>query len=188
MEPILTSLEQGIVPAILVIIYLLIIKVIDSKKESKQAKISKQLADSVSQISNFINAITNDIVNKDKDKCKIAIEDCMNASCFKLINFVNDTIINNHIEENKDNIITNIHNIVNSEYYNIFATLSLYNINGYKVSDVLKTEWMSEIEKDIIDIIYSNKLSEQDKINTFMHKINLRIQSYITYIINKAIK
>lgn len=188
MDSILVSLEQGITPAILVIIYLLIIKIVDSKKESKQAKVSKQLADSVADISTFIKNMHTELVNKDKDKCKVTVEDSMMASCLRLINFVNDTILNNHIHENKDNIITNIHNIVNAEYYTIFATLSLYTVNGNKVSDVMKTEWMAEIEKDIIDIIYSDKLQEQDKINIFMHKITLRIQSYITYIINKAIK
>ena len=52
----------------------------------------------------------------------------------------------------------------------------------------MKSEWMIEIEKDITDIIYSDKLADNDKINIFMHKINIRIQSFITYVINKAIK
>lgn len=188
MEAILTSLEQGVAPAILVIIYLLIIKVVDNRKESKQAKISKQLADSVSEISNFIRNMSNDIIQKDKDKCKIAIEDSMLAYGLKLINFVSDTILHNHIQENKETILVNIHNVVNSEYYTIYASLSLYSFNNSKVSDVMKSEWMNEIEKDIVDIVYSERLNDADKINTFMHKINLRIQSYITYTINKAIK
>lgn len=188
MEAILASLEQGVAPAVLVIIYLLIIKVVDNRKESKQAKISKQLADSVSEISSFIRNMLQDIIQKDKDKCKITIEDSMLASGLKLINFISDTILHNHINENKENILVNIHNVVNSEYYTIYANLSLYTFNGVKVSDVMKTEWMAEIEKDITDIIYSEKLNDADKINTFMRKINLRIQSYITYTINKAIK
>lgn len=188
MDAILTSLQQGVAPAILVVIYLLIIKIIDNKKESKQAKISKQLADSVSEISSFIKVMTTDVINKDKDKCKAAIEDSMFASALRLSNFVNDTILHNHIHENKDNVYANIHNIVNSEYYSIYSSLSLYTLNTIKVSDYMKTEWMSELEKDMIDIIYSDKLSDIDKINTFIHKINIRIQSYITYIINKSIK
>lgn len=188
MDPILQSLEQGVAPAILVIIYLLIIKIVDSRKESKQAKVSKQLADSVSEISTFIRAMMTDAVNKDKDKCKSAIEDAMFASGLRLVSFVNDTILHNHIHENKDNIVANIHNIVNAEYYTIYSSLSLYTINNNKVCDVMKSEWMLEIEKDITDIIYSDKLADSDKINIFMHKINIRIQSYITYVINKAIK
>lgn len=187
MEYIITSFEHGIAPAILVIVYLLIIKYIDSRKENKQTKISAQLANSVSEISKFIYNITNNIVDKDKDKCKNTIEDSMLASVSRLINFVTDTILHNHIEENKDNILSNIHNIVNAEYYTIYANLSLYNINSNRPSDHMKSEWMLEIEKDIIDIIYS-KLDNVDKISVFIHKINIRIQSYITYIINKSIK
>lgn len=188
MDAILQAFEGGIAPAILVIIYLLIVKWVDSKKESKQAKISSQLAESVAKITTYIDNMSKEVIVKDKEKCKSAIEDSMFASALRFINFVNDTILHNHIHENKENVLINIHNIVNSEYYTVFATLSLYTFDGNRVSDVMKTEWMKDIEKDIIDIIYSDKLNEQDKINIFMHKINLRIQSYITYIINKAVK
>lgn len=188
MEIILESLQQGVVPAILVVIYLLIIKVIDSKKETKQAKISAQLADSVAKISSFIETISNDVINKDKEKCKAAIEDSMQASTLRIINFVTDTILHNHINENKDNIISNTNNLINSEYYTIYSILSLYTFNNQKVSDYMKNNWMEEIQKDIINIIYSDKLNDVDKINIFMHKINIRIQSYITYLINKGVK
>lgn len=188
MDAILTSMQQGVAPAILVVIYLLIIKVIDSKKESSQTKISKQLADSVSEISTFIRNMTNEVINKDKEKCKSAIEDSMCASALRLINFVNDTVLHNHIHENKDNILVNIHNIINAEYYTIYSSLSLYSFSNIKVSDSMKSEWMSEIEKDMIDIIYSDRLQDSDKITIFMHKINIRVQSYITYLINKTIK
>lgn len=188
MEAILQAFQGGITPAILVIIYLLIVKWVDSKKESKQTKISSQLAESVAKITNYIENMSKDIISKDKDKCKVAIEDSMLASALRLINFTNDTILHNHIHENKENVLSNIHNIVNSEYYTVFATLSLYTYDGKKVSDVMKTEWMVEIEKDIVDIIYSEKLKDSDKVNVFMHKVNIRIQSYITYIINKSVK
>jgi hypothetical protein len=52
------------------------------------------------------------------------------------------------------------------------------------VSDYLNKEWINDIEKDMIDIIYNNVLSKEDKILTFNNKINIRFQSYITYIIN----
>lgn len=188
MEYIINSFQHGIAPAILVILYLLIIKYVDTRKESKQAKISEQLADSVSEIGSFIKTMSNDIIKKDKDKCKIAIEDAMLASALRLINFVSDTILHNHIYENKENILINIHNIVNSEYYTIYSNFNLYSFNDIRVSDHMKTEWQNEIEKDIVDIIYNNKLKDTDKINIFMHKINIRIQSYIMYMVNKSIK
>ena len=188
MELITASLKQGIIPAILVIIYLLIVKFIDSKKESKQAKIGNQLADSVAKISNFIEHMSKNIIDKDKEKCKIGIEDAMFSSAARLISFVSDTIVHNHINDNKDNILSNITSIVNTEYYTIYSTLQLYSINGTKVASVMKNEWISEIEKDITDIIYAERLKDIDKINNFNHRINFRFQSYVTFIINKILK
>ena len=40
----------------------------------------------------------------------------------------------------------------------------------------------------MIDVIYNDKLSKEDKIMTFTNKLNIRFQSYITYIINNTIK
>ena len=84
--------------------------------------------------------------------------------------------------------LINIKNIVNTEYYNIYTTLNIYEINNIRVSDVLKKEWISEIEKDIIDSIYKSGYSNEEKILSFTNKINIRFNSYITYIINNSIK
>ena len=40
----------------------------------------------------------------------------------------------------------------------------------------------------MIDIIYNATLSKEDKIMSFTNKINIKFQSYITYIINNTIK
>ena len=55
-------------------------------------------------------------------------------------------------------------------------------------SDVLEKEWMASIEQDMIDIIYGVNLSKEDRILSFNNKINLKLQSYITYVINNTIK
>lgn len=182
------SLRQGIAPAIVVAIYLIVTKIIDSHRESTQIKLSTELTESINSISNFIISLTKNIVNRDKEKCKIAIEDSMYSAGMRLINFISTTIVNNHIDVNKDNIISNIKNIVNAEYYIVYSTLSLYVINDVKVSDYLNKDWAIAIEQDMIDIIYNTSLSKEDKILAFNNKINIKFQSYITYIINHCIK
>lgn len=182
------ALTQGITPAIIIAIYLIIVKIIDNKKESNQAKINSKLADSISKIGDFIDSITKNIVDKDKEKCKNAINNSLKSSAYSLIKFVTNTLINNHIDINRDTILINIKNIVNTEYYNIYTTLNIYEINNIRVSDVLKKEWISEIEKDIIDSIYKSGYSNEEKILSFTNKINIRFNSYITYIINNSIK
>ena len=118
------ALRQGIAPAIVVAIYLIITKIIDSRKENAQIKLSADLTKSINTISNFINVLTKNIIEKDKDKCKNAIEDSMYSSGMRLINFVSTTVVNNHIDTNKENVLANIHNIANAEYYTVYATLS----------------------------------------------------------------
>ena len=102
------ALTQGITPAIIIAIYLVIVKIIDNKKESNQAKINSKLVDSISKIGDFIDSITKNIVDKDREKCKTAINDSFKSSAYSLIKFVTNTIINNHIATNKETIIINI--------------------------------------------------------------------------------
>lgn len=182
------SLAQGIIPAIIVVIYLIAIKIIDNKKEQKQVKLTSELIQSISNISSFITALTKNTIQRDKDKCKIAINDSINSSAYTLIKFVADTIVNNHIDTNKESIIANIKNLVNAEYYNVWTSLNIYEINGSKVSDYLKKDWIEQIENSIIESIYNNALSKEERITSFANKINIKFQNIITYIINNAIK
>ena len=55
MDAIQEALTQGITPAIVVAIYLIITKIIDAKKETAQSQISEKLVNSITTISNFLN-------------------------------------------------------------------------------------------------------------------------------------
>lgn len=194
-EIIESALNQGLSSLITISIFLLLYKWLDNKKKTESEKFVSSISDtldevskSLLQVSTFITDITKNIIDKDKDKCKIAIDDAMLASAMRLTIFVTNTVINNHVQTNKDNILTNIHNIVNAEFYTVFSSLSLYKINGVKVSDNMKKDWMPSVEKSIIEIVFNNNLSKEDKISSFNNKINLKFQSYITYITNNTLK
>lgn len=182
------AIKEGLTPAIVIAIYLIIVKIIDNQKEKTQINISKELVNSVNTISAFLTNITKNIIDKDKEKCKVAIEDSMFSSAMRLITFFDNTIINNHIETNMENIVTNIHNIINTEFYSVYSTLSLYQITDCKVSEYMKKSWMDEIEKDMINTMYDKTLDTNDKITSISNKINYRFQTYITYLINHALK
>ena len=188
MELINDALKQGIAPAIVVAIYLIITKALDNKKENIQTKLSIELTKSINVISEFLTDVTKNIIDREKDKCKNAIEDSMFSSGLRLVSFISSTIINNHIDANKVNILANIKSVVNTEYYSIYSTLSMYKINGVTVSDYLDKEWMATIEQDMVDIIYSNLLDKDDKILSFSNKISLKFQTYVTYITNNIVK
>lgn len=194
-EIIESALNQGLSSLITISIFLLLYKWLDNKKKTESEKFVSSISDtldevskSLLQVSTFITDITKNIIDKDKDKCKTAIDDAMLASAMRLTIFVTNTVINNRVQTNKDNILANIHNIVNAEFYTVFSSLSLYKINGVKVSDNMKKDWMPSVEKSIIEIVFNNNLSKEDKISSFNNKINLKFQSYITYITNNTLK
>lgn len=194
-EIIESALNQGLSSLITISIFLLLYKWLDNKKKTESEKFVSSISDtldevskSLLQVSTFITDITKNIIDKDKDKCKTAIDDAMLASAMRLTIFVTNTVINNHVQTNKDNILANIHNIVNAEFYTVFSSLSLYKINGVKVNDNMKKDWMPSVEKSIIEIIFNDNLSKEDKISSFNNKINLKFQSYITYITNNTLK
>lgn len=194
-EIIESALNQGLSSLITISIFLLLYKWLDNKKKTESenfvSSISNTLDEvskSLLQVSTFITDVTKNIIDKDKDKCKTAIDDSMLASAMRLTMFVTNTVINNHVQTNKDNILANIHNIVNAEFYTVFSSLSLYKINGVKVSDNMKKDWMPSVEKSIIEIVFNDNLSKEDKISSFNNKINLKFQSYITYITNNTLK
>lgn len=179
---------QGIAPAIVVAIYLTITKILDFKRDNKQIKINAELAQSINALYQFVNNITKNILDKDKEKAKAAVCHSIDRSAYNLTRFFVDTLVNNHIEENKDNVLSNIDNLVTSEYYNVFHTLSLYVINGNEVSSLLKKEWIDSIKEDMIALLYNKRLNKEDKILSFNHKLDIKFQSYITYILNNILK
>ncbi len=187
MDLISNALAQGIAPAIVVVIYLIIVKILDIKKEKVQTKLNAEFTKSINTISNFLENITHTIVEKDKEKCRIAIKDAFNSSAMKLTTFVSQTIVNNNIDINKEAILNNIHNLVNGEFYNIYFTLSLYQYDGIKASDNLDRKWIKEVEDDMISSIFNTNLSKEARITSFYNKINIHVQSYVTYVINKSI-
>lgn len=184
---ILYALKEGLTPAIIVVIYLLIVKLIDSKREKANIKITNDLVAAINKISNFLDNITTNIIDKDRDKCRCAIRQAFLSSASIIIEFVTKTIINNHINTNRDNIINNVEHLVNAEYYNIYNSLSLYTIDGNKVNEYLKEEWIKEVEKDAIDIIFNEKLDKETKILTFNNRMTIKCQDFAVYVTNKAL-
>ena len=65
MEILSDALRQGIAPAMVVAIYLIITKIIDSRKENAQIKLSAELTKSINTISNFVISLTKNIIDKD---------------------------------------------------------------------------------------------------------------------------
>jgi hypothetical protein len=184
---VIESLKQGIFPGIIVVIYLIVIKIFDSKKESKQAKISSDLYNTMTKLSNFIHEYTKNIINNDKEKCRLCVKDAIKSYAGDILDYCVRTIINNNLEDSKQTINVAISNIVKSGYYNLFSSLSLYNMQGYAVATVMKEEWMEDIEAAIKQVIFDTKLTKEVKISTLLTRVQTLFTTYNTYLINNGI-
>jgi hypothetical protein len=188
MEVLLSALEQGVTPALIVAFYLVISDVIKSRREKNQTKISIETVEAISDIKTIVEDIYNRRESENREKAKIAIDNAFDSAAFNLINFVQRTLISNHIDTNKQSVLANIHNAANAEYYSVFQTLSLYNINGKRVCDYIDSNWLKEIESDLIDTIYNQSLTREDKFMGYINKVTLRFQTYVSYVQNKVLK
>lgn len=188
MEILLNALEQGVAPAIIVVIYLIVSDVIKTKRERGQTKISEETVQAITDINVIVKEIYDKKEAENREKTKIAIDSAFDSAAFNLINFVQRTLISNHLDVNKSSVIANIHNASSSEYYGVYQTLSLYELNGKRISEYMDSLWLKEIETDLVDCIYNESLTREDKMMGYINKVTLRFRTYVNYVQNKALK
>lgn len=177
MELIQNAFEQGLVPGIVIVIYLIVNKIIDSKKKDPLADIAK-----------LLNIVTKDIIDKDREKSKAVISIAMVNAASECAKFVASTIITNNVDANRDQIEYNARHLVNSVYYDAYSKLNMYRGDEDYLSHYMKDEWKEDVYSDIINIIYNKHLDSNQRILGFNKRIDIRVNDYTTYIINKAFK
>ena len=114
MELIQNAFEQGLVPGIVIVIYLIVNKIIDSKKK-----------DPLSDIAKLLNIVTKDIIEKDREKSKAVVSIAMVNAASECAKFVASTIITNNVDNNRDQIEYNARHLVNSVYYDAYSKLGI---------------------------------------------------------------
>lgn len=181
MGELLESLRLGITPGIIVLIYLIIIKVIDTKKESNAVKINKEITECFCKLNSFLDYITKDIFNDAEEKRDYAIKNSFKTFANSIIRHATSVIIANNIDNNKENIIENIRYIVDSNYYRLYNLMFLYKLCGY-----IKPEWKIEVNEDIVEIIYNNKFSKEEKLYNINNKINIKVDGYISIVMKQC--
>lgn len=177
MELIQNAFEQGLIPGIVIVIYLIVNKIIDSKKKDPLADIAK-----------LLNIVTKDIIDKDREKSKAVISIAMVNAASECVKFVASTIITNNIDANRDQIEYNARHLVNSVYYDAYYKLNMYRGDEDYLSHYMKDEWKEDVYGDIINIIYNKHLDSNQRILAFNKRIDIRVNDYTAYIINKAFK
>lgn len=185
MEEIIHSFEYGIPAAIIVAIYLIISKIIDSRKEKRKVDINQSLVESFTKLNDFLDYFTKDIIEKEKNKCEFAIKTAFTSFANAIVEFSINTIINNNIDNNREAIIDNIQTLVSTEYWNIYSCFSLYKANNINVTEYLDTKWKDEIIEDVTTIIFNTKKSKEKRIFDINNKIRIDVNSYYVHVINR---
>ena len=174
------------------IAYMVINKVMDyfkSKEKNKpfmeMAKAIKDVSDNVVRLNNvldktFQNAEKKEIA-KTKEVINLAFSSFQNSISRECI----DMIIHNHIEENKQYILENINKLIGTEYYKVYATLSAYDVNGINVSTKLEKEWIDELIKSIVNIMFNGQ-DVDVRISQLNARLMVDINTYSTYTYNKV--
>lgn len=177
MELIQNAFEQGLIPGIVIVIYLIINKIIDNNKRNPLDDIAK-----------LLNIVTRDIIEKDREKSKAVISITMVNAASECAKFVDSTIITNNVDNNRDQIEYNARHLVNSVYYDAYYKLNMYRGDEDYLSHYMKEEWKEDIYGDIINIVYNENLNSNQRILAFNKRIDIRVNDYTAYIINKAFK
>lgn len=187
-----SSQITAIISSVIFIIYTIVIKLFDiikTKNKDKplleMASAIKENTQNIAKLNEVLDETFKDVENKKSRQCEKAIECAFKSFGFKLIQESTAIIIHNNINVNKQLIIDNINKLVSTAYYNMYSTLSIYDIKGFNVGNRLKEEWIKEVSDTIINIIYNGQDSVV-RINAVNNRISIYINEYTTYIISKT--
>ena len=198
MEILLDSFKYGIAPAFIILIYLIITRYFDHKKDieklkveeeehKKSIKVNAELVDCFNQLNSYLKHVTIDIVEVDKDKAIAAIRSSFRSMNFGLSRFGTFTIVNNNIEENRSAIIDNIKDTVEAEYLSLYNELTLYRDEDARVSEYLDPLWKDELVKIMIDCIFNTRLTKEQRIYNIHNRLGIDIANYSNIVHNKFV-
>lgn len=175
MEIIGDAFTQGIVPGIVIAIVYIVEKIISNKKKNPLVDIAQ-----------LLSIVTKDIIEKDRERAKAAVDIIFNNEARELAKFVQSTIINNNIDFNKEQIINNAKYLINSVYYNTYSKLNMYRGVDDYLGKYMQERWKDDLYQDMIEIIYNKNIEPVKRILAYNNRIDIRVKDYASYIINNA--
>lgn len=188
MDIIFNAFQYGLPAAIVITIYLIAVKFIDSNEKKKQAKVSGDLVAMVTNLNNFLNYFTKDIIDKEQKQCHTVINTSFDSFGNAIINFCIGTILKNNVNENKQTIIENLTQLVGNEYWNVYTNLSLFTCDNGRVCDYLEESWKDDVIKDISTIIFDKRKNKEQRIYNIINKIHILTEGFRVHITNRYAK
>lgn len=174
------------------IAYTLIVKLVDlfkakdrNKPIIEMASAIKQVSENVVKLNGVLDKAFQDAESKEQAKIKNVIVLGFDSFKVNVINICNSIIIHNNIDANKDLIKQNVFRLVSTEYYKLYNVFSAYEINGVNVSTKLKDEWIDDITKECLDIIY-NSQDALIRIGQLSNRLDIIADEHSVFVNNKV--
>ena len=174
------------------IAYTLIVKIVDlfkakdrNKPLIEMASAIKQVSENVVKLNGVLDKAFQDAESKEQDKIKNVIVLGFNSFKVNISNICNNIIIHNNIDTNKDLIKQNVFRLVSTEYYKLYNVFSAYEINGVNISTKLKDEWIDDITKECLDIIYNGQDS-LTRISQISNRLDIIADEHSIFVNNKV--
>ncbi len=175
------------------ILYTLIVKIVDLCKSKDKHKPIIEMASAIKDVSENVvrlNQVLDKIIQDSEQKELSKIDNVIITSFlgFKsaILDQCIDTILHNHINNNENSITQNVYKIVSTEYYKLYSIFSAYEYDSINLSTKMKEEWIDNVTKECITIIYNNN-EAIERIRQLNHKLNLISQEYSVYVKNKIL-
>lgn len=174
------------------IAYTLIVKLVDlfkakdrNKPLIEMASAIKQVSENVVKLNGVLDKAFQDAESKEQAKIKNVIGLGFDSFKVNVIDICNSIIIHNNINANKDLIEQNIFRLVSTEYYKLYNIFSAYEINGVNLSTKLKDEWIDDITKECLDIIY-NSQDSLTRISQISNRLDIIADEHSIFVNNKV--
>ena len=169
------AFKQGLIPGVVIAVVYIVEKIISTKKKNPLVDIAQ-----------LLSIVTKDIIEKDRERAKAAVDIIFNNEARELAKFVQSTIINNNIDFNKEQIINNAKYLVNSVYYNTYSKLNMYRGVDDYLGKYMQERWKDDLYQDMIEIIYNKNIEPVKRILAYNNRIDIRVKDCASYIINNA--
>lgn len=174
------------------IAYTLIVKIVDlfkakdrNKPIIEMASAIKQVSENVVKLNGVLDKAFQDAESKEQSKIKNVIVLGFDSFKVNVSNICNSIIIHNNIDANKDLIKQNVFRLVSTEYYKLYNVFSAYEINGVNISTKLKDEWIDDITKECLDIIY-NSQDALIRISQLTNRLDIIADEHSVFVNNKV--
>ncbi len=174
------------------IVYTLIVQLIGYFKAKNKSKpmlemsnALKEMATNIVKLNSVLDKTLKEADRKKVRQCEVAIDIGFRTFAYEISQEVISIIAHNNIDKNKEFIIGNINKLVSTEYYKLYSVLSAYEINEVNIASKLKTEWIEEVAKNIIAIVYNGQ-DAIDRITHINNRLEISVAEYSTFINNKT--